>query len=272
MLETINRLYNTRRAYLIFSLLIFTLIIGLLVLVAGKTNALFDYGKRIKNSGAFVNDKKYKIEEYAQMRGKIEQLEKDKLDGIDEAEFIKELAELMNETDCELTGFKPGLKQMVGDLSDIEEYMVSASAKGTYRSIQELFYRLAENKNLVLVENFAINEVAGTKRELSLTLSLKVYPFLSTFTAAKPAVYARNPFDRLTAEVSGAKAENKELVLTGIIKTKTKESYAIIKKDYKSYIVKKGDEFADGIYVLEINNSNVMLSEKAVLKIIKIER
>lgn len=272
LINFLNSANTKNQVYLRFGILSLIVLVPCFLITA---NRMYSYGK-YKNASSKMHDtietNRAKILDLATVTTEV--LEKDETKQVKDINFLADIGKIAEDTDNEITYFKPLPKKIVTIGENIEAFPVEIKFLGSFATLLNFLESIKKYDRICTVEKMDIKLSQLSYPYIESSLELVLFPFLNDNKNIEESLIIKNdpfkPFYYGGGEIS-VKRKTGDLILTGIVKEKG-NFWAIVEVGGKGYIVKERNNIGEDIKITKITSDAVYLIRKEKVIRLRLEK
>lgn len=272
LIDFLNSANTPREVYLKFGILSLIVVVPCFLITIRSIYSYSNHKKASTEESDAITKNKNTIMELATVATEL--LSEDKKIEKGEINFLTDLGKIAEDTDNEITNFKPLPKKIVTAGENIEAFPVELELLGSFPTLINFLEQIKKYDRICIIEKMEMKTGKLNYPYIETSLRVVLFPLVrDTEEIKEPGSTIRNdpfkPFYYRDKEVS-IKKRTGDINLTGIIREKY-IIWAIIEIGGKGYIVKKGNSIGENIKITNISSDSVYLTENEKTIVLKLE-
>lgn len=264
LINFLNSANTPSQVYLRFLILSMIVIVPSVLITINRIYSYSSHKKMAIKEDNDIKTNRAKIMDLATIATEV--LEHDKVAEQKDINFLTDLGKIVENTNNEITNFKPLPKRVVtvGE-NNIESFPVDLRLVGSFSTLINFLEQIKKYDRICVVEKMDIKMSGLNYPYIESSLTVVLFQLVKEVEEiGEIALKIQNdpfkPFNYEGEDVSMARKTG-DVILTGIVREK-QMIWAIIEIGGKGYIVKKGDNIGEDIKITNISSDSVYLIKK----------
>lgn len=261
LINFLNNANTPHQVYLRFGALSLVILVPCFLITVNRISSYRNYKNRSYQMLDTIMINRNKILNLATTT--TEALEQAKISISKDVDFLSDIGRIADETDNEISHFRPLAKRIVTAGENIEVFPVEIKLIGSFTTLVNFLEQIRKYDRICTLDKIKVEISKLNYPYVESSFELSLFPFLNVESTdvTESLIIENDPFKPFYYEEGEISIKRKkgDIILTGIVKEK--DFFAIIEIGGKGYIVKNGDSIGE-IKITNITSDTVYLMKK----------